>query len=174
MVVTAFCVIRGILRGTVAQVFAFSGVLLGVLAAAAVADAVGTHWRSARPELVFTSLRWLVASLTGLGVAALMGFWGGVLAKAVHDGPFGWLDRAVGGFIGLVIGTVTSTAIVVLLLLAPGLEFARPVVARGAIAPRLVDAGRSASEWSKPFPGGLWLHEQLSSASRRLATRRPA
>jgi hypothetical protein len=54
---------------------------------------------------------------------------------------------------------------------APGGVWALRVGARGVIAPRLVAAGRFASEWSKPFPGGLWLHDQLRNASLRLATR---
>ncbi len=174
MVLTAAFLVRGLLRGTLAQVFAFFGVLMGVLAGSALADWVGTHWRSARPELVFILLRWLVAGLAGLGVAALLQWWGDLLAKAAHDGPFGWLDRTVGGLVGLTIGSVVSTAVLVLLLQAPGLEFARPLVARGATSAPLIAAGDRASEWGKALPGGLWLHEQLRSASRRLAARRQA
>jgi len=167
-------VIRGLLRGTIAQVFAFLGLALGVLAASAVAGAVGTHWRDAEPALAFAALRWLVAALAGLGVASLIQWWGGLLAKAVHNGPFGWLDRSVGALVGLTIGTVVSTALLVLLLQAPGLEFARPLVARGVTSAPLIAAGDLASEWGRGLPGGLWLHEQLRSASRRLAARRQA
>lgn len=147
---------------------------LGVLAASAVADVVGLHWHDAEPRLAFTALRWLVAALAGLGVASLLQWWGGLLAKAVHEGPFGWLDRAVGALVGLSIGTVVSTALLVLLLQAPGLEFARPLVARGVTTAPLIEAGDRASEWGRSLPGGLWLHEQLRSASRRLAARRQA
>ena len=166
--------VRGLLRGTIAQVFAFFGILLGVLAGSFVSDWVGAHWRTARPEWVFGVLRWTVAVLSGFGVAALLQWWGDLMAKAAHDGPFGWLDRAVGGLVGLAIGALASTAFVVLLLLAPGLEFARNATARSVSPAPLIAAADRASEWSMRFPGGLWLHEQLRSASRRLAARRPA
>ena len=166
--------VRGLLRGTLAQVFAFLGVALGVLTASAIADAVGAHWRDAKPALVFGALRWLVAILGGFGVAGLLHWWGELLAKAAHEGPFGWLDRAVGAVVGLIIGTLVSAAVVVFLLQAPGLEFARPLVARGVTSAPLLAAGDRASEWGRSLPGGLWLHEQLRSASRRLAARRQA
>ncbi len=123
---------------------------------------------------MFIPLRWLVAALAGLAVAAIMHWWGEMLAEAAHDGPFGWLDRTVGGFVGFTIGLLVSTAVLVLLLQAPGLEFARPLVARGVATAPLIAAGDRASEWGKGLPGGLWLHEQLRSASRRLAARRQA
>ena len=166
--------VRGLLRGTVAQVFAFSGLVLGVVVGSAVADAVGTHWRTARPELVFTPLRWLVAALSGLGVAAVMHWWGELLAKATHEGPFGWLDRALGALLGLATGLLCSLAVLVLLLQAPGLEFARPLAARGLTTGPLIAAGDLASEWGKSLPGGIWLHEQLRGAARHLAARRQA
>jgi len=164
-------VVRGLLRGTIAQVFAFIGILLGVMAGSAVAGWVGAHWRDARPEIVFTALRWVVAALSGLGVAALLQWWGELLAKAAHDGPFGWLDRAVGGLVGFVIGSLVCMAIVVFLLQAPGLGFARLAASRGVTARPLLAAGDRVSEWGRRLPGGLWLHEQLRSASRRLAAR---
>jgi colicin V production protein len=174
MTLSGFFLIRGLLRGTLAQVFAFAGLVLGVLVGSAVADWVGTHWQSARPEIVFMLLRWLVAILSGLGVAAVMHAWGDLLAKAAHDGPFGWLDRVIGAALGLAVGLVCSVAVLVLLLQAPGLEFARPLAARGVTTGPLIAAGDLASTWSKSLPGGLWLHEQLRSAARRLAGRRQA
>ena len=123
---------------------------------------------------MFTLLRWVVACLVGFGVAALMQWWGDLLAKAAHDGPFGWLDRAVGALVGFAIGTLVCTSVIVFMLQAPGLEFARPIAARGATSGPLLAAGDRASEWGMKLPGGIWLHEQLRSASRRLAARRQA
>jgi len=40
---SGFFLIRGLLRGTLAQVFAFAGLVLGVLVGSAVADWVGSH-----------------------------------------------------------------------------------------------------------------------------------
>ena len=174
MALSGFFLFRGLLRGTLAQVFAFAGLVLGVLVGSFVADWVGAHWRTARPEIVFTLLRWMVAVLSGLGVAAVMHAWGDLLAKAAHDGPFGWLDRVIGAVLGLAVGLVCSVAVLVMLLQAPGLEFARPLAARGVTTGPLIAAGDLASTWSKTLPGGLWLHEQLRSAARRLAGRRQA
>ena len=174
MALSGFFLFRGLLRGTLAQVFAFAGLVLGVLVGSFVADWVGAHWRTARPEIVFTLLRWMVAVLSGLGVAAVMHAWGDLLAKAAHDGPFGWLDRAIGAALGLAVGLECSVAVLVLLLQAPGLEFARPLAARGVTTGPLIAAGDLASTWSKTLPGGLWLHEQLRSAARRLAGHRQA
>ena len=174
MALLAAFVVRGLLRGTIAQVFAFFGVLLGVLAGSFVADWVGAHWRGARPEFVFALLRWVVACLVGFGVAAVLQWWGGLLAKAAHDGPFDGLDRAGGALVGCAIGTLVCVAVIVFLLQAPGLEFARPIAARGVTSGVLLAAGDRAAEWGMRFPGGIWLHEQLRSASRRLAARRQA
>ena len=174
MALLATFVIRGLLRGTIAQVFALFGVLLGVLAASFVADWLGPHWRASRPELFFTLLRWLVACIVGFGVSAWVQWWGEQLAKAAHAGPFGWFDRVMGGVVGFAVGTLVCTAVVVFLLQAPGLEFARPLAARGWTTAPLIAAGDLAGEWGKSLPGGLWLHEQLRSAARRLAARRPA
>lgn len=174
MILLVAFMVRGLLRGTIAQVFAFFGILLGVLAGSFVLDWVGAHWRTARPEWVFGLLRWTVAVLTGFGVAAVIQWWGDLLAQAAHDGPLGWLDRLVGGLVGFVIGTFVSAAFVVLLLQAPGLEFARNATAHGVTPVPLVTAADRASQWSMNFPGGLWLHEQLRSAARRLAARRQA
>ena len=170
LVVLTFLV-RGLLRGTLAQVFAFFGVVAGVLAGAAVADRIAVHWQGARPALVFDALRWLVAVLAGLGVSALFGWWGELLAKAVHNGPFGWLDRAVGAVLGFLIGSVVSIAVLVFLLRAPGLGFARPLVMRSVVTSPLIAAGERASEWGKDLPGGLWLHEQLYRALLQVEAR---
>ena len=59
--------VRGILRGTIAQGCAFIGIVLGVLASSAVADAVGAHWRDARPVFAFLLLdHWLLPFLQPL------------------------------------------------------------------------------------------------------------
>jgi hypothetical protein len=96
------------------------------------------------------------------------------LAKAAHDGPFGWLDRVIGAAFGLAVGLVCSVAVLVLLLQAPGLEFARPLAARGVTTGPLIAAGDIASTCCKTFPGGTLAARTLRSAARRLAGRRQA
>jgi len=149
-----------------------AGILLGVIAASWVSDWIGPHWRASHPVIFFTLLRWLLACIVGFGVSAWVQWWGGLLAKAAHAGPFGWVDRLVGGVVGFAVGTLVCMAVVVFLLQAPGLEFARPVAARGVTSRPLLAAGDRAVEWGMSLPGGLWLHEQLRSATRRMAARR--
>ncbi len=165
-------VVSGILRGSVAQVFAFMGTVLGLIVGALVADLVGTHWRGAHPEYLYLLLRWAVALLVGFGLAGLIQWWGGTLSKAVHDGPFGGLDRGLGAVIGLALGSVTAAVLLVFLFQVPGLGLVQRTAARGVLAPPILAAADRAGEWGRILPGGLWLHEQTSRAARVLAARR--
>ncbi len=162
--------IRGILRGTVAQGFAFFGLIAGIVVGAAVSHAVGQHWRDARPAFVFTVLRWLVSGLGGLAVATLFGWWGEALAKAVHEGPFGWLDRSLGGVVGLAFGAALSAVLVLVALQAPGLGFARGSAVRGRSARPLVHVAAGVTAWhGVPVPGAGWLHGQFVTAERHFS-----
>ncbi|MBI5168856.1 MAG: CvpA family protein [Candidatus Eisenbacteria bacterium] len=162
-------VIRGILRGTIAQVFAFIGMLAGLAVTVAVAAWVGSHWREARPGPVYFLLRWLVAILAGMAISALFHWWGELVAKAAHDGPFGWLDRLGGGFIGFSIAVLLSSLLVLSAVQAPLLSFARNDAKRGVVARPLLRAGERATAWrALPVPGTRWLHQQYVSALQHL------
>ena len=170
VVLLASFTIRGILRGTVAQVFAFFGLLAGIWAGAQLSRWVGDHWHEARPAFMFALLRWVVAGLGGLAVATLFGWWGEVVAKAVHEGPLGGLDRTLGGALGLAFGAGLAAIVVLVMLGAPGFGFARAVAARSVSARPLVVAGARATAWrGVPVPGASWLHSQFASAAHRLS-----
>ena len=165
--------IRGILRGTVAQVFAFFGLLAGIWTGAQLSHWVGDHWREARPVAVFAVLRWVVAGLGGLAVTTLFASWGEVVAKAVHEGPLGWLDRTLGGVLGLAFGAGLAAILVLLALQAPGLGFARATAGRSVSTRPLVVAGARVTAWrGVPVPGASWLHGQFVSAQHRLSLSR--
>ena len=166
--------VRGILRGTIAQVFALVGFIAGLWVAALIADWVGAHWRSARPAIVFVSLRWLVAVLAGSAIAALFQWWGEVAAKAAHDGPFGWLDRLTGAVIGAALGLVVSTLMLLALSSASGLSALRHAATSGMATRPLLVGGEQVSAAGRGLPGGLWLHEQFARAVRRLPPKRAA
>lgn len=169
LVLVLVFMIRGILRGTIAQVFAFIGMLAGLAATVAVAAWIGSHWRDARPGPVYFLLRWLVAVLAGMAISALFHWWGELVAKAAHHGPFGWLDRFVGGLVGFSIAVLISALLVVLAVEAPGLGFARDVAKRGKVARPLLDTGARITAWrTLPLPGARWLHGQFVSAQHRL------
>ena len=77
----------------------------------------------------------------------------------------------MGAIVGFLIGGAVSIALLVFLLRAPGLGFARPLVMRSVVTSPLIAAGVRASEFGKDLPGGLWLHEQLYRAFLQLAAR---
>jgi uncharacterized membrane protein required for colicin V production len=162
--------IRGILRGTVAQGFAFFGLLAGIWACAGLSHWIALHWHDAKPAVVFAILRWTAAGLGGLAITTLFGWWGETVAKAVHEGPLGWLDRLIGGVVGLAFGAAIGAILVLIALQAPGLGFAR-VAARHAVSARpLVRAGIAVTGWhGVPVPGAGWLHAQFVSANRHFS-----
>jgi uncharacterized membrane protein required for colicin V production len=162
--------IRGILRGTVAQVFAFMGLFFGIWATCVVAHWVGEHWHGARPAIVYATLQWLVAALAGLAVAGLFEWWGERAGEATHKGPFGWLDRLFGGILGLVLGLGVGAIIAVILLQAPFMRFARPAAGHSVFVRRVVVEGEHLTATQVTLiPGGRWLHGQFVSAAHRLS-----
>lgn len=165
--------IRGILRGTVAQVFALLGLLAGIWAGAQLAARMGDHWRDAHPAFVFAILRYVVAGLGGMAVATLIGWWGETIAHAVREGPLGGIDRMLGGVFGLLVGGGLAAIVVLVVLQAPGFGFARPVAERSIVGRPLVTAGARATSWREaPVPGATWLHRQFVAAEQRLSSSR--
>lgn len=162
--------IRGILRGSVAQGFAFFGLLAGIWAGAGLSQWIAQHWHDAQPAFVFTILRWVVAGLGGLAITTLFGWWGETVAKAVHEGPLGWLDRLIGGVVGLAFGAALGAVVLLLALQAPGLGFARGPAREGITARPFVRAGVAVTGWhGVPVPGVGWLHAQFRSAERHFS-----
>jgi uncharacterized membrane protein required for colicin V production len=160
--------VRGFLRGTVAQVFAVIGVVIGLWLAGVAYQWVGEHWRGARPALVFQVMRWLVAGLAGLAAASLLQWSGNQLGRSVREGPVGWLDR--GG--GLVIGALVGLMVCAFLMLAaltierprqPGLEVAR--MQFGAVT--MSTAAGVCAIGESYLPGTTWFKERFLAARQR-------
>jgi hypothetical protein len=169
LVLLAVLTVRGLLRGTIAQVFAFLGMGFGAWALLLVGAWIGQHWQGAKPAAVFLTLRWLVAALAGLAVAAVFEWWGATAAKAAHDGPFGWLDRVVGGAIGAATGLVLAALLTVMMLQGPMLAVSGNVALHGLCSPPLVRGGVAVTRAVGPgVPGSAWLHQKFVSAARRL------
>lgn len=130
---------------------------------------IGQHWQGAKPVAVFFTLRWLVAALAGLAIAAVFQWWGDTAAKAAHDGPFGWVDRVVGGAIGAAMGLGLAALVTVVMLQGPMLALSGNVAVHGLCSRPLVRGGvavtKAAGTW---VPGSAWLHRQFVSAARRL------
>jgi uncharacterized membrane protein required for colicin V production len=157
-------VIRGLIRGSVRQLFGLLGFAGGLGLAVQVSRWVGAQWLGARPVVVYWVLRWLVAVVAGLAVASIFRWWGGSLGKATQAGPAGWLDRVFGALLGALIGMMWATALVTLALFAPRPVGARAAVTRALTAHALVSAGARACDAIEPrvpmlHGAGRLLHE---------------
>lgn len=130
---------------------------------------IGQHWAGAKPAAVFLVARWLVAALTGFAIVAVFHWWGDLVAKAVHDGPLGWLDRLGGGILGVMLGLVFVSLAVLVLLQKPALVATKNVALRGVSSRPLVHGGAFVSGALRTrVPWGTWLHQQYLTAERRL------
>jgi len=161
-------VIRGLIRGSVRQVFGLLGFAGGLWLAVQVSRWVGAQWLGARPAVVYWVLRWLVVALAGLTLASLFHGWGSVLGKAVQAGPAGWLDRVFGMLLGALIGMMWVIALVTLALLTPRLIGVRAAVTQARTAHALVSTGARACDAVEPrVPMLHGLGRLLHEAERR-------
>jgi len=162
------CAIGGIATGATTQVFAILGALTGLWAAVFVSGWVAAHWLGARPVVVFVVLRWLVAALSGLALAALFQWWGDRLGRAVREGPLGWLDRAAGGLVGAAVGTLAGA--LVLMVALTGLRERDPALAAArarTTVPVMGVAAEVCSMGEGVVPGSGWLKDRFLAARRR-------
>jgi hypothetical protein len=168
LVLVILLAIRGYLRGTVAQVFVVVGLVIGFYVALAVSRWIGVHWGDAKPAGVYLVLRWMVGALVGLALATAFRWWGGSMAKAVRDGPLGWLDRGGGMLIGAALGTTLCT-----FGLLGALQFDNPrgpgmMAAQARVGASTMEAAATVCGAVEPFfPGLAWLKHQFLSAQRR-------
>jgi membrane protein required for colicin V production len=161
-------VIRGLIRGSVRQLFGLLGLVGGLWLAMQVSRWVGAQWLSARPAVVYWVLRWLVVVLAGLAVVSVFHWWGSVLGKAVQAGPAGWLDRVFGMVLGALIGMMWAIALVTFALFAPRLTGVRAAVTQALTAHALVSTGARACDAVEPrVPMLHGLGRLLHEAERR-------
>jgi uncharacterized membrane protein required for colicin V production len=161
-------VVRGVIRGSVRQVFGLLGLVGGLWLAVQVSRWVGAQWLGARPAVVYWVLRWIVVALAGLAVVSLFHWWGNSLGKAVQAGPAGWLDRVFGVLLGALIGMMWAIALVTLALSAPRLIGVRAAVTQALTAHALVSTGARACAAVEPrVPMLHGLGRLLHEAERR-------
>ncbi len=160
--------VRGLIRGTIGQVFSLLGLLAGLYAAGWVAQWVGQHWQSARPTVLFLALRWLVAGLAGLALAALFQWWGEVLRGAIGKSPVGWLDRMGGVALGAALGIVVGGFIMLTALLATWPRTVSDVAARSRTAvPLMAGGAKLCGLDNRYFPGSGWRRQRFLLARQR-------
>jgi uncharacterized membrane protein required for colicin V production len=161
-------VIRGLIRGSVRQLFGLLGLVGGLWLAVQASQWVGAQWLGARPAVMYWVLRWIVVALAGLAVASLFHWWGDLLGKAVQAGPAGWLDRVFGVLLGALIGMMWAIALVTLALFAPRLVGVRTAVTQALTAHALVSTGARACDAVEPrVPMLHGLGRLLHEAERR-------
>lgn len=162
--------IRGILRGFVAQVLAFLGLVAGLLVGTIVLKWVGQHWLDARPVILFVALRWIVALFSGLAVASLFDWLGEKLASGGgKEGPALW-DRALGAVMGLALGAIAGALVTLAVFSFSWLAPARAAAIEGrSAAPLLSGASwvlrQDAVQWG-PVAGWRTAFERAARASR--------
>jgi uncharacterized membrane protein required for colicin V production len=160
--------IRGARRGTARQLFGLLGVLGGLWSAAVVSQWVGQHWQGARPAVVFWVLRWLVAALAGLAVAALVQFLGDRKPGAGQADSPGWLDRTGGFVIGAALGAFVVAAAILLMLVTPWPREAARVAVRARATAVVLPAMQRVAGWSVRLgPGSESLRRIVSDAEQR-------
>lgn len=160
--------VRGLIRGTVGQVFGLLGLAAGLWSAGWIARWVGDFWFDARPTFVFLALKWIVAALGGLAVASLFGWIGDSIGQAVKSGPAGWLDR-IGGFaLGAGLGAVVAAFTLLVALLSPLPPGVRNWATESRIPGPIMQGGVTVCRVSDSvFPGSRWLRNRFEDAARR-------
>ena len=160
--------IRGFFRGLVQEIFAVVGVIAGLWVAGWVSQWVGAHWQGARPAAAFWGIRWLLVAAAGLTVAILLRWWGVKVAEAARKSPVGWLDRPAGVLVGLGVGVLIATFVVLAALMAPWPSRISETASRTRIAAPLMAGGVETCDLvGDRFPGSEWLRRRFLAARAR-------
>ena len=169
--------IRGLMRGSVRQVFGVLGFVGGLWVAVMVSRWVGAQWLGARPALVFWVSRLIVAGIAGLVVAGLLHWCGNLLGMAVQAGPAGGLDRILGVALGVSVGVAWALALVLLLCFLPERAGTRRLVTEARTAHALVGMGTRACDSVEPrvpVLGGVGRVLRVADRRLRGVARTPA
>lgn len=131
VVVALFCVLRGIARGAVSQVFGLAGALGGFLVAAHFHQAVGEQLKHVFPRfggapavsfILLLSLTWFCLGMVGF-----------LFSRALRKTGLAFLDRLGGGVVGF------AKAVILALILISGLTLflssRSPLLVRSALTP---------------------------------------
>lgn len=166
--------VRGLLRGTVGQFFSLLGLVAGLWGAGWVAAWVAERWQDARPAFVFACLRWTVAGLSGLALAAVFQWWGDLLGNAVKKSAVGAFDRLGGMALGAGLGVLVASLTMLGALLTTWPPALGDAAARSRFAVPLMTTGAALCGIEhRYFPGSDWLEEQFLAARRRCRSQSP-
>lgn len=131
VVVMAFLVVRGVMRGFFGEVASLAGILLGIWFAVHYMARVTELLKPRLPDVGFLPVLSFALIFIGILVLCnLAGWWMRVLFKKT---ALGWLDRMLGAGLAVVKGVVVAyLAIVILTVYLPP---ATPLIARSKLAP---------------------------------------
>lgn len=110
-----FCLIRGILRGAISQLFGIAGVIIGFLLAAHAYEPVARQLSLLFPGLPgAAAVSFILLFLLTWFCVGVTGYWTGRLLRRTG---LGFLDRLLGGMVGLAKALVLAIMIIALLML---------------------------------------------------------
>jgi membrane protein required for colicin V production len=126
-------VIRGIWRGAVSQIFGIVGVLGGFLLAA-------HHYQTLASQLTHSFPKLSGAGPVSFGLIFLLtwvcvGLLGYLVAKLLHLGGLGFMDRLLGAVVGL--GKAAITAAILISILTVFISPNNPAVTQSEVAPHV-------------------------------------
>jgi len=113
--VGAFCLIRGIVRGAISQLFGIAGVFGGLLLAANVYEPVARQLSLLFPGLpAAAAISFILLFLLTWFCVGVSGYW---IGKTLRRPGLGFLDRLLGGMVGLAKALVLAIMVTSLLVL---------------------------------------------------------
>lgn len=131
VVVMAFLVVRGVMRGFFGEVASLVGILLGIWFAVRYMARVTEYLKPHLPNLTFLPV--LSFALIFIGILILCNLAGWGLRTLFKKTALGWVDRILGAGLAVVKGVVVAyLAIVILTVYLPP---ATPLIARSQLAP---------------------------------------
>ena len=133
-----FCIGRGLWRGAISQVFGIMGILGGFLLASHFYQNTASQLSQAFPSLTLApAISFALLFMLAWFCIGAIGFW---IAKLIHKTGLGFLDRMLGGVIGL--GKGLLLAVVLLSILTLFLPPQNDLLRQSALRPLVQDATR--------------------------------
>jgi len=118
---------------------------------------------------MFWAGKWVIIIASGLACAALFRWWGRRLSEAMRDTWIAWVDRGAGVVLGIALGVVVATFVLLGALLAPWPSHVTSFASKSRFAAPLMDGGAEACRRvGDSFPGSVGLRRGFLAARARI------